>query len=336
MIEPPLNSQHVTLNIQPPQIKMTKPLQYLLQKHVHSSVKEYSRSLHKLSLLNLDKSQHSFLIQKAVANLKQTKFLSHLDIEIGSFPSTHGLQRLVESFKHLKNLSVLHFHVVSFSNASYTISLCQSLKRLFHDLPKMQVKLTLSAADGDRHCGRLLQRFTKVRNFTSARLNFSKYLDSSKIEESIAIFKESKSLSDLSVTLSSCTIYPSIRLQNLFASLKFIKSLKNSRVYLKNCVSITNYGLQKILPLLKGLNNHLQNLEIVFENCGNSITRLEWWLFISSIRRLRTSCKISANFIGAKKGNSALLMIFLSMLCVMLFFFIIIGIPAIIGPPPVK
>jgi len=342
MTKPRLNSvhpQHLILDIQPPQRKMTKLLQYQSHKGAHHSVKECSRAFHKLFLLNFEKNQYHkypFLIQKTIiANLKQIKTLTYLDIEIGSLTFTHqGLKRLVGSFKHLKSLSVLHFHAILPLDISSAVPLCQALKGLLHDLPKVQVKLTLSvtwtftAADNDlyKNYEKLLESFTKLRNFTSVQMNSSNSVDISKIQGLIAILNESKSLSHVSVTLSNCTIYPS-EIKRIFVNMKSIKSLQNSRVHLKNCATLTKEGLEELIPVLKGFDPHrLQNLEIIFENCTNEITAAEWKLFMNSVCELKTPYKISARFIGPKKRDSTLREI----ICFLAIMSLAIGIPVTI------
>ncbi len=337
MSKPPKISaypQHVALDIKPSQTKMIKPLQQKNFKNVNHSVKERSRAFHKFSLcFSKNSNQNHFPIHKATSHLKQIKCLTRLEIQIGLLPFTHqGIKRLVQSFKHMKNLSVLHFYAVpSFDIplGPQAVTLCQALKSLIvHDLPNVEVKLSFATSGSDdvnRDCVPLLKNFAKLRNFTSAQLNFSQYYDSPKIEELTKILTHSKSLSNLSLTLSSCTIYPFTRFHNLFTTLKGMKSLKSSKIHLRACSTITNEGLKKLLPALKGHNPQLQSLEIAFEDCTNKITKLEWWLFSNSIRRLKTSCKIKASFFGAKKGESVLLVV----IFFLVLLFLIIAVPQI-------
>lgn len=299
-----VNPNHVILNITP-EPKFTKILHYRQNKSIDQTIKEAPPIVQSLSLNNTTQDPLTFQVSAFIAKVKKIKSLKSLNIDLEWLSYIHHktAHKLFEAVKHLKNPPKLNFdinksHVIFLK--SRILCLWQSLKLLQY-FPEMQIKLSLKIVGlgKNENAKRLLETFSRLKGFISANLTFLYFTDISEIQELITTLKTSKSLSKLYMTLDLSTIDPHIKLQNLLECLAGIESLRDTRVYIKKCHTITYSGLQGLLSPLKEIAQKF-NLEIVFDDCLNSITVIEWWSFVKALKKLSHPHTIRAKFIGNK------------------------------------
>jgi len=292
-----ISPQHAILEILP-QVKMDKILQYKKDKTLQQDIKNKSCISHQFSIDHLNHP----CIQNLTNIFKQLKPLKYLNMNLSYLLYSHeGMQRLTESLKHNKNLSLLHLHASMTLFPISPFSLCQALNNSLADLPKLQIRLSFSVSrsDGDDYLISLLRSLSKIRSFTSIDLAFSNYSDRAKLQTLIALLMECNYLCNISLAFKSCAFQP-----DLFGDLKEIKSLKNFKILFENC-RVSSPRLRLLASVVKKLARK-SNIQITFKNCDDSLSVVDWWLFRRSLKNGKNYQKIEVKFIGGK-GVSTLI-----------------------------
>jgi len=230
------NSKHyISLAVKPPP-KFTKPLfRFTNGKTIQQNLKDKPRILHQLSLDAQSIDLSSYHTGKIEANLRQLKSLTCLKIPLNYLPqSGKGIRRLVNSLKHLKNLSELHltqptlFTMDPFTNEQ-AIALRNALKHL-QGSHKLQIKLSFNV----RYLIWNNDPLSIFRSLSNAKKPISLELKSEYVpgitetQRSIDQFRSKTSLSHFSLIIYGCQFshHDFVSLQTFLDRLKDIKSLK--------------------------------------------------------------------------------------------------------------
>jgi len=324
-----IQSQYITLDIKS-HPKITSILRYKGEK----TIKERPRTLSHLSLnsnkyLNLSENH----LHKLTANLKQLKSLTSLSIPLCYLPRTEqGIDRLISSIKHLKNLQVLHFIQPEVLEATLTneqtLSLYKALNRL-KSLPQLQIKVSLFsfALKFGQDSSAILSSFSQVKMPILLELSCNWDFGVKYLEEWIGWFKKSVSLEKLSIMFAKCEFENFANLQKFIESLPEIKSLKVSRFYFKDCRKSSNAGSleQSLVPYLtKAVQT--QDIEIILDNSFVVPMLFKQNSFLKSIKDLHDSHTIQAKFI---QGDALIKMVRTKLLTLYFVSVLILGIIAI-------
>ena len=231
-------------------------------------------------------------IRRLTTSLNRLSHLSCLEIDLKSLPLDHYQAILVffESLKHFKKIPTIHF----FSSASRSplldnqklLTLCKVIDNI-RALPQIDTKLSLvipfanlPVADSFR---KVLESFVNHKRFTFLHLTLSGLSDVSQMEAIISIFKDSKSLSQLHLTLETNSFDSTFTPEGLLRSLKIITSAKNLKVCFTKCSDFSSNNLKYIASALKE-NTQVRNIEIIFEQTLQDISKFQWLLFVGSLK----------------------------------------------------
>ena len=330
----PLKNQEAPL---PSQQKMTRLLRCQPDQDHKQAIKKGFKVFHKISVKSKDPSQ--FLppaeilgVATYIKKLKRTKPLPRLEIEMNSVRlSDESIVKFFQSLKQTKSLSEIHFDfrhngILSLHGSRFASkALCY-----IRALPRLKIKLSLFVEDRllrNEEMRKMLKRFNKHKCFASAHFSPQPFCGQIlEMEEAIARFKHSKSLSKLSLVLHRDrpdeTSYQKLQrhflsesrgplpFDGVFSNLKRIKTLKNCRVHFQRC-DINNLELKALLPLFKEAAQS-SNLEILIDESlddgyelSSWITKFEWWMFKRTIRNLNPYHTVSAKHIGTLRDYSS-------------------------------
>ncbi len=239
-----------------------------------------------------------------IRKLKKLKSLNRLnfDLNIIDMGNSKLLHQFFEPLKRMRTLSTLHFYVGNkylLLEKPALLYLC----KIIGNIPRfssrqMKLSLTFNQYSSAGTFTPLLKSFNEHRCFTSIALKFELYPNTPLADELIAILKENKALSKLSLAFYRYEIDPAKSLQTILKNLKEIKSLKFSRIYLRNCDSICYEQLKELAPILREVSQRF-SVGIIFDHCfGEEILLHEWKSFVQSIQDHNSPNKISAQFIG--------------------------------------
>jgi len=307
--ESSIKPEYILLDVQhiPSHPKITQILNWTRESSVTETRKQRPHILHQLTL----DSQHLYNLNLefsiAVFNLKQLKSLQYLSIDLALLLYSPRITcEFIVSLKRLKKLSVLYIHASTAQTPSSISekmmnSLAEALNQTeyFHHNLKIKLSLWNEAGLDANEFGKIISSFSEVKRLTSADLTFE-YTSYTQphIHNLIVGFKESKSLTKLSITLIQ---FNSLRLKDIIESLLAIKSLKNSRIHLKkcNCRGSASSALHSLLPPLRKA-VRTQNIELILEHSFSSLTAFGWNIFLGSIWNLHHKNRVRAKFIGKK------------------------------------
>jgi len=235
-----LQKDYTILHIEPLK-KMTKVVRVEPERFARQALKQKSRTYCQSSLDYLSNDPNYLQPKQFVSHLKQLKSLKSLKIDLGSLLHIpkHFFHKILDSFKYLKGLSVIHFELKSVSYVLQHLNfqhLCKNLL-IIDDLFKVQVKFSLEAFGMNMNEALgltfLLETLIKLERFTFINLKFISSADITQILEVIETLRASRSLIKFSLSLEKCQLDPANRLHELFLTLKEIKLLKYSEREIK-------------------------------------------------------------------------------------------------------
>jgi len=167
--------------------------------------------------------------------------------------------------------------------------------------PTMEIKLSLVILFTTLHVPNLsrgiLESFANHKCFTCLDLTLSSLSESSQMEALISILKNSKSLSQLNLTFDTNNFRSP---QELLRSLKVLKSVKNLKVCFTKGSTFSSNKLKEIALALTE-NTQIKNLEVIFERNSHDISKLQWWLFVRSLRNCPDFEKVHTKFVDRLK-----------------------------------
>ena len=146
-----MNYQHrhnVILNINP-QNQMTRPLRFKQRKNGKQILTQRLGTCHQFSFIYLGIHANYLEPYQLILHLKQLKSLKYLTLDLTYFLqiNKYNIDKIFNSFKYLKSLSVLHFGLKRVSylpHQSHFQILCKAIPML-NDLFRVQVRLSLHA-----------------------------------------------------------------------------------------------------------------------------------------------------------------------------------------------
>ena len=255
------DSDDVALDIKS-QAKVSRILRYSRDKPFKQALREKSRVLHTLSLscLLANVSLYSFCsrneeINKVVANLRCLKKLRCLNIDLRWLLALKkGHAQFVESLKHLKNLSVIHFYVGD--EAAYLYHIPHLYKSLCKApiVSKAEVRFSFTFYYGlaERSYSQLFRALSHFGCLTTVHLTLDSY-NLTEFFGMIAPLQDYKSVSRIYITITRMpTLSDAPRLLEFFReTLKHVKSLKDSRVTFGGLSRLLFTDLQALVPELK-------------------------------------------------------------------------------------
>jgi len=297
----PIGTEHAILEILP-QVdpkNMARILRYTKDKTPQHNIKNRSRTF---SQFTLDDSHYPR--SKTISKIfKHLKALTTLNINLNWLSFSHrGIQRLTESLKHNKNISLLHLHISRAQFQMDPFSLCQTLENSLSNLPKMRIKLSFSVRgyESEECLLSLLNNLREIRAFNSVELTFTYFHDASKLQAFTTLLAKCKYLCDISLDFKNCTLQTRTGSQNLLGDFKEIKSLKNLKILFDSCNTISYLELCLLVSAIKEIVQR-SKIEITFNKCANTISVVDWWLFQRLIQNIDNSQKrIKIKFIGRK------------------------------------
>jgi len=309
---PSLHHNHIILHVKPPK-KVPKVLQSKQEHNSKETVKRGSRSYHKFSLTGLFSDPNYNEPHKYLSHLKQLKSIRYLNFDLVSLYSSDipakYTQKIFDSLKYFKNLSVIHFELkfpeLSFQDSSIN-PFCQGLL-ILNRLTQVQITFSFHVSTLVPRPEKLKLLFEaflgQLKRLTSINLAFSEYFNVESILQLISPLKKNKSLKEFSFTLEkgfSCT---STQFQEFLGVLKDIKSLKSSEIVFKSSRFPCYEQLKTIIPLLKKFGQK-EALTMTFENSLDEFTNSEKLLFIKSIKKIKSPHKIQVKITDISLNSS--------------------------------
>jgi len=297
-----LDYDHITLEIKS-QTRMSKILRHSRDKPIKQMRIERSRTFHTLSIPGVSTDWNGEN-GKIVANLKHLKSLRCLYIDLRWFLTLQkGYSQFAQSLKHLKNLSVIHFHVAE------RIAFLDKIPQIYQSLcnvpivSRAEVRLSFMGYYGltKRSFDQLLGAVSRFGCLTSVHLTCDRY-SFGEIHGIIALLQDYKSVSRIDITITKMiSFFDSGSLQNLlFESLKRIKSLKESRITFRDLGLLPFKELEILVPKLKEVVQFF-NLEITFQMDSirfEQLTTSQWKEFLKSVQKSDSPHRFSANYTG--------------------------------------
>jgi len=214
--------------------KVNQIFRFSTTKNFHQIVKERPCTFRQLSLNSEDIETRLkvLLNKKTIIGIKYLKNLKSLNLSFLLLLSAYKRRkRFLESLKHLKNLSHLHFSADTEESILVTTGYkyYQNFFKIPRFPPNLEIRLSLfiSLFTKKEKFIQLLNVFNKSDHFISAHLTFgSFYWDNSmlEIQQYITLFKTSKSLSKLEITISMCNLQDLSALQNIKRKRKLLKA----------------------------------------------------------------------------------------------------------------
>lgn len=303
---------HILLNLKPPP-KISQTCPERKQKTSHQMIKEGSKKSRRISLSSMDppKPLQASEIRRLTTHIKRLKHLAEIEIDISSLPLDDPkiMPAFFNSLKHFKKTPKIHFftsqHSISLSDRMVS-SLCQAIASL-RALPNEGIILSISLSrsyffDSFEN---LLRSFARHDCLSCLHLTIPKAsaFSLSELLTVISIFKNSKSLHQLDLTLDEYNFDDQRDIQEFFESFKELKSVKNLKIYFNKC-SFNYYSFRRVPALLKQINK-VQNLQVLFEEKkAERLSKFEWSLFVRSLNDCTNFQKVQAKYLGKVKTIS--------------------------------
>jgi len=317
-----LHHNHVILHVKP-QKKASKVLQFKQEHNSKETIKRGSRKYHKFFLTYLFSNSNYLEPHKYISHLKQLKSIRYLTVDLAplylaEIPAKYT-QKIFDSLKYLKKLSVIHFELkypIYVPQDSSQNSFCQALP-ILNCLPGVQVKFSFHVSTSPmrpQSLRNLFETFSQLERLTAVSLRFSLFFDLEPMLQAINPLKKSKSLVKFSFNLESSFNCTMTQLQEFLLMMKEIKSLKHSEL-LFNSSALPGYNqLKTIVPLLQDVAQN-GKIDITFQNC-RGLTNYQMLLLKNSIAKIKSFHKIKVKIPG---------MGMTSLWCFYLYIFLLFG-----------
>jgi len=299
------------------------------------------KALKRLCLFNentlLQMLRNSDLVRDSLHTLKRKykiarlKSLKQLDVNLSwlIYTSKSNIAGFSELLKRVQDLSVLNFKIsfgLSVLNEDKRRAFCKSIRQI-HPSSHLKMKLSLdflSSNTSDKQNKKLLESFCTHGCLTWACIAFNN-IEFSEIQEVMALFKESKSLKrlDLSILRKEYNVPGQVTFQDILLGFMNIKPLKDLRITVHKLSLFTHSELNGMLPALKKLKQAM-NLEIVFYAYEiivtipiSSIFGSGWKQFVKSIKSEPSPYQVDMKY-TVERGRDAYIIRFNCILSIFL------------------
>ena len=237
------------------------------------------------------------------------KHLACVEIDLNSLPFDNPkvLSVFFNSLRHLKKIPKIRLFWSQYSISladRMVLTLCRSLVRI-RTFPQAEIMLAISITTGYlcQSLLKLLEIFVEHECLTCLHLVSSMRIELGAMKDIFSIFQNSLSLSEISLTFDEYTFY-GYELQRIFQHLKEHKSVKSLKLYLKRGLSFHFPRLNYVALALKE-SIKVKNLQIIFETGRiNRESKLQWWLFVRSLKKCANFQKVQMKYNGPLKTIS--------------------------------